>query len=152
VSKVRTFKPENRLARALNDPSGMLFAHALERAESNLEKVRPAHEAALERKLNALRELAPFAHANAEQRAALYRLAQDVLADAGGLGEGELSRAALSLCDLLGSVVGGERLKLSVAVHLEAIAALRASKGPQEKAQREAILAGLVRISGKAEA
>lgn len=150
MSRVRLFTPVNRLARALSDPNGLLFSHALQHAEANLAKVRAVHEAALERKLNALRDLAPSAHVGADQRAAFYRQAQDVLADAGGLGQDAISRAALSLCDLLASDAAEMRLRDGVKVHLEAITALRASGGEGDKAQREAILAGLARIAGKA--
>lgn len=152
MRKARLFMPANRLAKMLGDSNGMLFSHAIEHAQTNLAKVRGAHEVALTRKLDALRDLAPFAHANTEQRAAFYRLAQDVLTDAGGLGMNEISRAARSLCDLLASPAGGARLRQGVSVHLEAIAALRASNAEADGALREAILAGLTRIAGKTEA
>lgn len=151
MSKARFFTPANRLAKMLSDSNGMLFSHAISHAETNLAKVRPAHEVALTRKLDALNELAPFAHANAEQRAAFYRLAQDVLTDAGGLGMEPISRAARSLCDLLASSAVGARLSQGIKVHLEAITALHASTGAHEGALREAILAGLTRIAGKSE-
>ena len=149
MSKARLFMPINRLAKMLGDSNGILFAHAIQHAETNLAKVRPAHEAALTRKLDALRDLAPSAHADAEQRAAFYRLAQDVLTDSGGLGADSICRAARSLCDLLASDAAGPRLRQGVAVHLEAITALRASAGANDGALREAILAGLARIAGK---
>lgn len=148
MTDVRKFLPVNRLAKALSDPTGMLISHALRSAAANVEKIRPEQLAALDRKLLTLREHAPMAHATPEQAAAFYRLAQDVLADSSAVGFAHLSRAALSLCDLLVSGVSAQRMRGGVAVHLDAMTALRAAPGDGANAQRDAILAGLAQLSG----
>lgn len=141
MTGVRKFKPENRLAKALGDPGGLLFSQALKSASANVAQVRPAHLVALDAKLTALRELA-----HAPRAPAFYRLAQDVMADAGSVGLPHLSRAAQSLCDLLASPVPDARLQRSVMVHVDALTPLRAEEGAP--AQREAILAALAQLSG----
>jgi hypothetical protein len=145
VTKVRKFKPTNPLAKAIGDPNGILVAHALQQASSNLAKVRDAHMAALDGKLSALR-VAVGAESRDEE---LYRLARELLADAGALDLSHLSRAALSLCDLLVSNASSDKLKKGVVVHLEALTALRAAKEDEDLPRREAILQGLVAIAGK---
>jgi len=149
VTEVRKFTPPNRLARALNDPSGMLYAQALQRAEANVESIKPAQLAALDAKIVRLRELAPEVGASPENAAVFYRLAQDVLADAGGVGMTHTSRAAASLCDLLASSASPDRKRRGVAVHLDALFALRAVTGETD-AVREAILSGLAKLSAGA--
>lgn len=144
---VRKFMPENRLAKSLNDPAGLLMSQALKQAGSNVEKVRPQLIAALDRKLDALRDQAPIAE---EAKEDFYRTAREVHADAGSLGFTHISRAALSLCDLLVSSAPPARQRAGAAVHVDAIVALRAVRGDEGQAQCEAILQGLFAISGKA--
>lgn len=143
---VRKFMPVNRLAKALNDPTGLLMAQALKHAGSNLEKARPLHVAALDRKLDSLRDLAPIAE---DMRDDFYRTAREVYADAGSLGFTHMSQAALSLCDLFVSATPAPRLRAGVKVHVDAIMALRSATGDEAKAHRQAILQGLFAISGK---
>jgi hypothetical protein len=143
---VRKFMPVNRLAKALNDPTGLLMSQALKHAGSNLEKVRPQLVASLDRKLDALRDLAPIAE---EAREEFYRTAREVYADAGALGFVHMSQAALSLCDLFVAVVPEARFRAGIKVHVDAIMALRSAAGDAAKPQREAILKGLFAISGK---
>jgi len=142
---VRKFMPENRLAKALNDPAGLLMSQALKHADANLENARPQHLAALDRKLDALRELAPAAE---EAKDEFYRTAREIHTDAGSLGFTHMSRAALSLCDLLVSSAPPPRQRAGVTVHVHAIMALRSARGDEAKSQREAILQGLFAISG----
>lgn len=145
---VRKFMPVNRLAKAIGDPTGMLLSQALKHAENNLEKSRPQYLAALDRKVDALRELAPTA---AQAQEEFYRTAREVYADAGALGFSHLSQAALSLCDLLVSSAPETRLRAGVRVHVDAVLALRLAGGDAAKGQRDAILKGLFVISGKAQ-
>lgn len=144
---VRKFMPVNRLAKALNDPTGLLMSQALKHAGANVENMRPQLVAALDRKLDALRDLAPSAE---EAKDDFYRTAREVYADAGALGFVHISQAALSLCDLFVSVVPEGRFRAGIKVHVDAITALRSAEGDAAKPQREAILEGLFAISGKA--
>lgn len=147
MTGVRKFTPVNRLAKAFNDPTGLLYKQALQRAEENVEKIRPAQIAALDVKLTRLRETAADATVSEENAALFYRLAQDVLADSGSVGFTHISRAAASLCDLLVSKAPEARMRRGVAVHLDALTALRAAGEEAMAPQREAILAGLAKLS-----
>lgn len=149
MSKVQKFMPENKLAKTIADPSGMLVTQAIAKASANIEQVRDVHIAALEEKLEQLSEIAATAMKThtAEDAAQLYRLAREVLADAGIFGLKNISRAAHSLCELMSA---GDRHRFQwagVTVHVEAIAALRkqgrAAGGPDV----DAMLAGLEKIS-----
>jgi hypothetical protein len=141
VSNVRKFMPVNRLAKMFRDANGLLVSQALDRASANVEEARPRYLAALNGKLDALREHAPQAGDE------LYRLAREVFADAGALRLSHLSRAALSLCDLLASNTPQPRLGQGVAVHVEAIMALRDGSEPDPHC--EAIVKGLFAISSR---
>ncbi len=142
------FTPDNRLARFFDDPNGVLYAHALQRATANLGAARSSLLTAVDMKLGALIEHAA-APPTAETEAMLYRLASDLIADAGAAGLNELSRAAHSLCDLLTSVSRGANFVAALQVHVSALVALRQPASAQAQVQRAAILTGLVRLSQK---
>jgi hypothetical protein len=143
---VRKFVPENRLAKAFADRTGMLVAHAVQHANANLAQARPRHVAALNRKLDRLRELIG---GEEEARDELYRTARDVGSDAGALGFAHMSQAALSLCDLLVSDAPEARMRASIAVHIDAVMALRAAAEEGAQAGSDAILRGLFSLSGR---
>lgn len=149
MSQVRKFLPENKLAKTVTDPKGMLLGHALQKASQNLDKVRDAHIAALDGKLDELVQAATTAMQShtAEDAANLYRLAREVLGDAGIFGLKNISRAAHSLCELMAA---GDRHKhqwAGVAVHVEAITVLRRGGQAAGGAGIDAMLAGLEKIS-----
>lgn len=145
MSKVRKFRPPNRLAKVFGDPSGIVASSALKRAADNVAAVRADHLIALGAKIDALRALAP--HVGDETKGAqLYTLARDVMADSGGLGMKELSHVALSLCDLMVSGLAGAKLAAVVSVHADALQAIRAPENAGTP-QARAVLAGLAQIS-----
>ncbi len=145
MSEVRKFTPPNRLKHVLNDPRGMTVSSALRTAKSNLAAVRESHLAALDEKLEQLRAIPPAEAADA-QKLLFYRLARDVMADAGGLGLTGLSKAALSLCDLMASGATGPKMVNAIAVHGDALAALRSTAGANALIEK-AVLEGLVALS-----
>ncbi len=149
MSTVRKFTPENRLAKTIADANGLLVSQAVTKASANIESVRDAHMAALEVKLDSLAELAGTASTShtAEDAAQLYRLAREILADAGIFGLKYISRAAHSLCELMAAGDRHRHQWAGVAVHVEAIAALRRSGKSDGGPGVEAMLAGLEKIS-----
>lgn len=145
MTNVRKFRPPNRLAKVFGDSSGLIVSSALKRASDNVAAVREDHLVALGAKIDALRALAP--HVGDETKSAeLYPLARDVMADAGALGLKELSHVALSLCDLMVSGLAGAKLAAAVAVHADALQAIRAPENAGTP-QARAVLAGLAQIS-----
>jgi chemotaxis protein histidine kinase CheA len=146
---VKKFMPENRLAKSLQDPNGLLFRQALTNAAGNVEKVRDSHMGELEVKLDKLRETANvFAATPSEDTSgALYRLAQDVHCDAGMFGLKDISRAAHSLCELMVSNRPQTALVQGVELHLHAIAALRRKGATVQRSARDLMLEGLEQLS-----
>jgi hypothetical protein len=149
MSQVRKFMPENKLAKTMTDPNGMLVKQAMQNAAANIESVRDAHIAALEVKLDQLTEIAAAAQKSqtAEDSAQLYRLAREILADAGIFGLKHISRAAHSLCELMAA---GDRHRFQwagVSVHIEAISILRKGGKTAGGQDIDAMLAGLEKIS-----
>jgi hypothetical protein len=140
--------PENKLAKTITDPAGMLVKQAVQNASANIEAVRDEHIAALEVKLDDLTTCAAKAieTQGSDDAAQIYRLAREILADAGIFGLKNISRAAHSLCELMAAGDRHRHQWAGVAVHVEAISMLRkgsASGG----ADVDAMLAGLEKIS-----
>ena len=144
---VRRFVPENRLAKALGDRDGIKFEQALLQATRNVELARASYETALDEKLTQLGPTLAAAMADKGARPRLYRLAQDVCADAGQLGYRELAEAAKSLCDLLASSQEGARFWAAVGVHRDAFAVLRNISGSANPALSGEVLKGLKCLS-----
>lgn len=149
MSQVRKFTPENKLAKTITDPNGMLVKQAVHNATANIGLVRDAHMAALEGKLDALATVAAAAIGTqaAADAAELYRLAREVLADAGIFGLKPISRAAHSLCELMAAGDRHRHQWAGVAVHIEAISMLRKGGQAFGGAGIDAMLAGLEKIS-----
>lgn len=149
MSQVRKFLPENKLAKTITDPNGMLLGHAVNKAAQNIEKVRDIHLAALDAKLDELTQAAAMAlqTQSAQDAANLYRLAREVLGDAGIFGLKHISRAAHSLCELMAAGDRHRHQWAGVAVHAEAIAILRREGKKPTGADLDAMLAGLTKIS-----
>ena len=148
MSQVRKFLPENKLAKTITDPNGMLLGHAVKKAAENIEKVRDIHLAALEVKLDELAQVAATAmqSQSASDAANLYRLAREVLGDAGIFGLKHISRAAHSLCELMAAGDRHRHQWAGVAVHVEALAILRREGKNPTGADLDGI-AGLAKIS-----
>lgn len=140
--------PENKLAKTITDPAGMLVKQAVQNASANIEAVRDEHIAALDVKMDALASAAVTAMQTqgSDDAAQVYRLAREILADAGIFGLKNISRAAHSLCELMAAGDRHRHQWAGVAVHVEAISILR--KGSAfGGADVDAILAGLEKIS-----
>ena len=149
MSGVRKFLPENKLAKTLEDRNGLLMTQAVQRAANNIEAVRDEHLAALDGKLDELCTVAASASMShsATEAAQVYRLAREVLADAGIFGLKHMSRVAHSLCELMAAGDRHRHQWTGVAVHIEAIQALRRMGRMAAGPGVDAMLAGLEKIS-----
>ena len=146
MTRVRKFMPENRLAKTLSDPNGLLFGHAIKKASANLDLIRDAHMAALDQKIVLLGQFSQSGGANAIHASEVYRLAREIRTDTAIFGMDEIARASHSLCELMVSNRAQQQLWESVAVHVYAIAALRQpAKGGAQA--RTSMLEGLEKIS-----
>ncbi|MFT3722232.1 MAG: hypothetical protein QM773_01505 [Hyphomonadaceae bacterium] len=152
MSQVRKFMPENKLAKTITDPAGMLVKQAVQNASANIEAVRDEHIAALDVKMDELAAVSAKAMQTqgSDDASQVYRLAREILADAGMFGLKHISRAAHSLCELMAA---GDRYRhqwAGVAVHIEAISILRKGGGAFGGTDVDTMLAGLEKISRSA--
>ncbi|HVY87740.1 MAG TPA: hypothetical protein VG942_02675 [Hyphomonadaceae bacterium] len=149
MSSVRKFIPENKLAKTLEDRNGLLMTQAIQRAASNIEAVRDEHLAALDGKLDQLCLVAAAATEShsANDAAQVYRLAREVLADAGIFGLKHMNRVAHSLCELMAAGDRHRHQWTGITVHVEAIQALRRMGRMAAGPGVDAMIAGLEKIS-----
>jgi hypothetical protein len=150
MSSVRFVFPKPRLAELLSMPGGLPVAEAVERAQANLDAIRPTCTA----ELQALLELCEaglaslgdgFDDAGVE---GLYAIAVK------GIGAGEVCGAApvdialTSFCDLLDSLRALQRYdREAVAVHIRAWRLLLTAGLPKTGADQ--VLEGLLKVSGR---
>lgn len=148
MTRVRKFVPENRLSKALTDPAGMLASQAVKNAERNVENVRPEYIEPLKIKMNQLVSTGTDIMQTRSPEAApeLYRLAREVMSDAGMIGLRAVSRAAHSLCELMSAGERHPHQWTGIAVHVEALSILR-SDLEGKGANVGAMLDGLESIS-----
>lgn len=154
MTAVRFVFPKPRLAQLLKMPGGLPVAEALERAQNNLEDIRPTCMA----ELQALLELA---QARFE---AMVETDGDAGDEAGvtelyaiavrGIGGGEVVKipaidaALTSLCDLLDNLrTQGQFDRDAIAVHLQAWRLLVGGEQPPEVGR--AMVDGLKKVSAK---
>jgi hypothetical protein len=149
VTQVRKFLPENKLAKTVSDPKGILLGHAVQKAAANIEKVRDAHMEALDGKMDELARAGATAMEtqSADDAANLYRLAREVLGDAGIFGLKNICRAAHSLCELMAAGDRNRHQWAGVAVHMEAMTILRRGGKTTGGPAIDAMMAGLEKIS-----
>lgn len=150
MSAVRFVFPKPRLAQLLKTPGGLPVAEALERAQNNLEEIRPTCLA----ELQALLELAQArfdAVADGDGPEAVSELYAIAVR---GIGGGEVVKipaidsALTSLCDLLDHLrTQGRFDHEAIAVHLQAWRLLVAGDQPPEVGR--AMVEGLRKVSAK---
>jgi hypothetical protein len=149
VSLVRKFKPENKLAGTLEDRNGVLMTQAVQRAAGNVESLRDEHLVLLDGKIDQLCSLAAAAVASQSEddAAQVYRLAREILADAGVFNLAPISRVAHSLCDLMAAGARNPHQWAGVKVHSDAMIALRRLGRTAAGSGVESMIAGLEKIS-----
>ena len=98
MTVVRKFHPEVRLKQLLQEAGGVTAHTALERAEGNLDAIREQSLSAVDAKIEALSAMARTAQQPGPD---IYKLANEIFAEAGAFGLVELSAAAHSLCSLM---------------------------------------------------
>lgn len=141
MTVVRKFEPEIRLKKMLDQPGGVSAEQALARAKQGLESIREDCLGATDEKIASLQALAGANDAGRSEK--MYRLSNEVFAEAGAFGLGELSAVAHSLCSLLAANEGKAPPRAAVVVHVEAMRALRRPELAGDKAARMAVLQGL---------
>jgi hypothetical protein len=150
VSAVRFVFPKPRLAQLLKMPGGLPVAEALERAQNNLEDIRPTCLAELQALLELAQARLEAIEAGGEEAGVteLYAIAVR------GIGGGEVVQipavdaALTSLCDLLDNLrTQGRFDKAAIAVHLQSWRLLIAGDQPPEVAR--AMVEGLRKVSAK---
>jgi hypothetical protein len=150
---VRTYRPENRLAEAIETRGGVTIAEALERAESNVEELREDCMAVLDHKIAQIESFTSGSSfsSSSEDIQKVYSLANDILNEAGAFGLDELSIAGRSLCDLTAARQASEsRLDLrAIQVHVEAMKSLRRPEVNGDAQIRAAVLDGLRKVTAK---
>lgn len=147
MSVVRKFEPEVRLKKILNEPGGVTAEQAIQRAKAGLESIRADCLDATDKKIALLVELAASDEPGSGET--MYRAANEVFAEAGAFGLGELSAVAHSLCGLIAANDGVKPPRAAVMVHVEAMRALRKPELAGDKAARMAVLQGLRGVVSK---
>ncbi|MET0272266.1 MAG: hypothetical protein ABW360_04695 [Phenylobacterium sp.] len=150
MSTVRFVFPKPRLAKLLREPGGVPVAEALERAQQNLEQLKPTCMA----ELQALLELAEArldqmgTEADDAGMADLYAIAVRGIGGGGVCERPSVDVALTSLCDLL------DRLRTqhaydrpAIAVHVQSWRLLMTLTGGEAGA--EAVIEGLRKVSAR---
>ncbi len=118
---MRTFHPVVRLAKLMNEPGGVTMAQALERADKALEATRDNCLVEIDKKIEEVVALAA-AGLDTSNLMAIRQRAGEIFGEAGAAGLSELSSAAQSLSRLL---TAGRGSPAAIAVHVDAVRALR---------------------------
>ena len=112
----------------MQKPSGVRANEAIKRADANLDQVRATSLAAVDGHLDQLEHVTKDggAHPSDDVKLRIYTHSNNIHAVAGVCGLGELSQAALSLCDLVDTFRTLGRWNMAaVEVHLIACRILR---------------------------
>jgi len=150
---IRTYHPENRLAKALASPGGITVGLALSRAEKVLDAMRPDCLSVLDTKIAQIDASASTASFSSTESAieAVYTLSSEILHEAGMFGLAELSEVARSLCNLTDSLRQTANLDVqAIEVHVATMKLLRRPDVDSDPPIRAAVLDGLKQISIKA--
>jgi len=150
MSGVRFVFPKPRLAELLKMPGGLPVVEALERAQANLETIKPACRADLMSLLDTAE--AAFAELGNDfdevRMAGLYAIAVRGIGTGAVCGAPGVDTALTSLCDLLDFLLTGKRHdREAIGVHLQAWRLLMTVDLPQAGA--DSILAGLRKVTAK---
>ncbi|MBL8550795.1 MAG: hypothetical protein JNJ73_12495 [Hyphomonadaceae bacterium] len=149
---VRTHRPANQLAAAVQTRGGVTIAEALQHATENVETLRADYMAVLDEKIAAIEAFTRSVgfSGDAETIRKVYALANEVLNEAGAFGLAELSAAGRSLCDLTAARADSESLDLrAIRVHVEAMKSLRRPEVNGDAQIRAAVLEGLRQVTAK---
>ncbi len=133
---MRTFRPATRLVRIMAEPGGISVAQALKQADHALESTREGCLAEIDLKVEQVVELAA-AGLSETNLAAIRQRAGEIFGEAGAFGLTELSAAAHSLSRLLSA---GRGSPAAIAVHVDAVRALRRPELSGDQAARAEVL------------
>lgn len=147
MTVVRKFHPEVRLKKLLAAPGGISVSQALERAAEKLEDIREHCLAGIDAKVEQLVVLSQTR--NEDNLETSYWVSNQIFAEAGALGLTELSAAAHSLCSLLSVEDQSVVPQAAIAVHVDALRALRNPQVAGDKAACGAVLKGLQGLTSR---
>lgn len=146
MTDARQLHPENRLAKLLANPGGLRVATALEQAASGAEELRGQTLAAIDETLDEIARL--LSSRAAGTYASVRQLAGELFGDAGAFGLIEIASAAKSLHELL-EYHAIRPPATALAVHLDALRALRRPAVSNAPEARRAVLDALGELSRK---
>ncbi len=151
-SKAAFYQPEPRIKTMVNRRDGMLVSDAVKKAEANVQAYKETGVASMDVKIGELAEICGRMRGGitaADERKA-YLLSNDIFDVAGMFGEPELSEAAYSLCELIGNRAEDKALSWdAVNVHVSTMRILRQSADNADPATRQAVLAGLRKVTAR---
>lgn len=150
MSSVRFVFPKPRLARLLKEPGGLPVAEALERAQKNLEEIKPTCLAELQAllELSEARFEAMGEAADEDGMGELYAIAVRGIGGGEVCGAPAVDDALTSLCDLLDHLrTSGRYDRDAIAVHMGAWRLLLAGGQPTEVAR--VMVEGLRKVSAR---
>ena len=149
---VRTHRPANKLAAAVQTRGGVTIAEALQHAGDGVEALRADYMAVLDQKIGEIETftLSKSFSSSPDAIRQVYALANEVLNEAGAFGLAELSAAGRSLCDLTAARADSEGLDVrALRVHVEAMKSLRRPEVEGDAQIRAAVLEGLRQVTAK---
>lgn len=147
MSGGRFFQPAVRLKERLVEPGGMRVSDALRRADRGLLEIRDRCLSAIDQKIEEILAVSKSGAPTAMDRC--YRLSNEIYAEAGVFGLVELSGVAHSLCTLLAESELDRIPREAVAVHVDALRALRSAAVAENKQLRTAVVAELRALTAR---
>jgi hypothetical protein len=150
MSSVRFVFPKPRLARLLQTPGGLPVAEALERAQQNLEAIKPTCLAELQAllELTEARFEAMGEAGGEEAMGELYAIAVRGIGGGEVCGVPAVDGALTSLCDLLDHLrTTGRYDRAAIGVHVNAWRLLLAGEQPLDAAHT--VVEGLRKVSAR---
>jgi hypothetical protein len=149
MTTVRKFRPPNRLAKMIKEGGGLMAKDAIIAAEAGVESLREASLAALDEALTEIeRRFGAGTPRESESFETLYALTLKIIDVSAFVADAGVDQAAISLAALTDSCaeVGVWRWD-AVDVHLNALRLLRTVGARLPEADRQAMLAGLYKVS-----
>lgn len=150
MASCKHHKPENNLAKIYRGADGITLSEAILRADVAIERRRPHLVQAIHDKLSILQSAADSVGGpqQASEIQRVYRLANEIFAEAGALGLDRLSWAARSFCDLIVVFKAEARWdREAVEVYVATMRLMHSLPPSTDDRQWEAIQSGLKRIA-----
>ncbi len=147
MSGGRFFQPAPRLKALLAEPGGMRVSDALRRADRAVLEIRGRCLSGIDQKVEEILAASRSDAPSAMDRC--YRLSNEIYAEAGVFGLVELSGVAHSLCTLLAESELDRIPREVIAVHVDALRALRSPAVAENRQLRTAVVAELRALTAR---